>query len=154
MQLEDDAARFGLAGADALFGLLDTVHDRITQHVLERRQHALQHLAIELAGGAFDDELGALAGVGRGLPHDTRESLHVALEGHHARPHEAVLQLGDGARLLLQQGLRVLRQVLQQLLDARDVVRGLGQRARELLDRGVAVELERVELAAVAASSS
>ena len=38
---------------------------------------------------------------------------------------------------------------LEQLLDARHVVRRLGERARELLDRGVAVELERVEVAAM-----
>jgi hypothetical protein len=75
----------------------------------------------------------------------------VALEGHHARAHQTVLQLGDGARLLLQQVLRVLGEILEQLLDARDVVGGLGERARVLLDGRVAVELERVEFAAVCA---
>jgi hypothetical protein len=74
--------------------------------------------------------------------------LHVALERDHARAHQAVLQLGDGARLLGQQVLRVLGQRLEQLLDAADVVGGFGQRARELLDRGITVELERIELAA------
>ena len=47
-----------------------------------------------------------------------------------------------------------LREVLEQLLDARHVVGRLGERARELLDRGIAVELERIELAAVRAVSS
>ena len=56
---------------------------------------------------------------GRGLAHDAREALHVALERHHARAHQAVLQLGDDARLLHQQVLRVLaRQVLEQPLHA------------------------------------
>ena len=36
------------------------------------------------------------------------------------------------------------------LLDAADVVRGLGEGARELLDRGVAVELQRIEVALLA----
>ena len=74
------------------------------------------------------------------------EALHVALERHHARAHEAVLQFGDDARLLQQQVLRFARQVLEQLLDAADVAGGLGERARELLDRRIAVELQRVEI--------
>ena len=63
----------------------------------------------------------------------------MALERDHAGPHEAVLQLGDSARLLLQQSLRVLRQVLEKrlLLDApaRATIivpaGGLGQGAEE-----------------------
>ena len=35
----------------------------VAQHVLERRQHALEHLAIEFAGSALHDELHLLAGV-------------------------------------------------------------------------------------------
>ncbi len=38
------------------------------------------------------------------------------------------------------------------LLDAAHVVGGFGQRARELLDRRIAVELERIEVAALAAA--
>src|SRR5207302_1508849 len=99
--------------------------------------------------GALDGELGALAGVGGRLAHDPREALHVALERHHARAHEPVLQLGDGARLLLQQGLGFFREALQQLLDARNVVGRLGEGPRVLLDGGVTIELEGIELAAV-----
>ena len=134
----------------ALFGRLDAVRDRVAQHVLERRHHALEHLAIELAGGAFDLQLGLLVRVGGGLAHDAREALHVTLERNHARAHEAVLQFGDGARLLGQQVLRVLRERFEQLLNAADVVRRFGEAARELLDRGVAVELERIEVALLA----
>jgi hypothetical protein len=130
-------------------GSLDAVHDGIAQHVLERRQHALEHLAVELARGALDDELGLLAGIRSRLAHDALQALRVALERHHARAHQPVLQLGDRARLLLQQVLGVLRQALEQLLDAGDVAGGLGERARELLDRRVAVELQRIEIAAV-----
>jgi len=53
----------------------------------------------------------------------------VALEGHHARAHQPVLQLGDGARLLLQLVLRLGDQSLDQLLQAGDVVRRFGQGA-------------------------
>ena len=136
-----------LAALLAVLGRLDAVRDGIAQHVLERRHHALEHLAIEFAGGALDLQLGLLVRVGGGLAHDAREALHVALERNHARAHEAVLQFGDGARLLGQQVLRVLGEVLEQLLNAADVVRRFGEAARELLDRGVAVELERIEVA-------
>ena len=98
----------------ALVRPLDAVDHGVTQHVLERRQHALEHLAIELARGALDDQLGALAGVGRGLAHDARETLHVTLERNHARAHEPVLQFGDRAGLLLQEVLRVLREGVEQ----------------------------------------
>ena len=75
----------------------DAVRDRIAQQVLEGRQHVLEHLAVELAGGALDDQLGLLVEVCGGLAHDAREALHVALERDHARAHQPVLQLGDRA---------------------------------------------------------
>jgi len=56
--------------------------------------------------------------------------LHVALKGHHARAHQTVLQLRDRAGLLGEKILCFLGQRLQELLDARDIARGLGQRAR------------------------
>ena len=59
---------------------------------------------------------------------DAREALHVTLERHHAGAHQAVLQFGDRARLVLQQVLRVLGQRFEQLLDARDVARGSSRR--------------------------
>ncbi len=95
MQAHRDAAGLGLVVGEALRRRLDAVHHRIAQHVLERRQHALEHLPVELARGALDHQFGALAGVGRRLAHDARQALHVALERHHAGAHQAVLQLGD-----------------------------------------------------------
>ncbi len=77
----------------------------------------------------------------------------MTLERNHARAHEAVLQLGDRARLLLQEVLRVLRERVEQALNRLHVVRGFGERARELLDRRVAVELERIEVAAMAGAA-
>ena len=146
LQPHADAAGLGLAGAAALGRRLDAVHDGVAEHVLERRQHALEHLPIELALGALRDELGLLASLLRGLAHDARETLHVPLERHHARAHQAVLQLGDDAPLLQQQVLRIAIQVAEQSLEARDVADRFGQRARKLLDRRVTIELERVEV--------
>ena len=47
------ALGLGLATGEAIFRPLDAVHDGVTQHVLERRQHALEHLPVELALDAF-----------------------------------------------------------------------------------------------------
>ena len=110
--------------------------------------HALEHLPVELRGRALHHEFGALAGVVRRLAHQTRQALHMALERHHAGAHQAVLQLGDDARLLRQKILRLAGQGLEQALNARDVARGLRQRTRELLQRGIAVELQRIEIVA------
>ncbi len=71
----------------------------------------------------------------------------VALERHHARLHETVLQVRGYSRLLRQQRVGFVREAVQQLVDARDVVRGLGEGARQLLDRRIPVELERIEAA-------
>ena len=167
-QFEFDAADFRFAARHALLRGLDAVHDGVAQHVFERRQHALEDLPVELSGCALHDELGALAAIGCRLPHDAGEALretglenfnidliaglpgealHMALERHHARAHQAVLQLRDRARLLGQKIGRILRQGLKELLDARDIARRLGECARELLDRRVTVELERIEIA-------
>jgi hypothetical protein len=134
MQFENDAARLGLAGCDPVAGFFDAVHDSVAKHVLEGGQHPFQNLTIELARSALHGQVGTLAGVIRRLANDTRKALNVALERHHARTHQTVLQLGDRPRLLLQQVLRFLAQVLEKLLDATHVVGGFRQRARELLD--------------------
>ena len=125
LQADGDAADIRLAQRGAPLGRLDAVHHGIAQHVLERRHHALQHLPIEFRRRALHHQLGALAGVVGRLAHQPRQSLHVALERHHARAHQAVLQFGDDARLLRQQVLRLAGQRLQQALDAGDVARGL-----------------------------
>src|SRR5262249_30684073 len=67
VQLENDAAHLGLAESDALARLLDSMHDRVAQHVLERRQHPLQNLAIELARGTLHRQVSPLSGVARRL---------------------------------------------------------------------------------------
>ena len=148
LQRHVDHAGLVLAGRDARRRQLDAVDDGVAQHVLERREHALEHLAVEFAGRAVDADLDLLAGLGRGLARDARQALDVALERDHARAHQPALQLGDDAPLLRQQVLHLARLGREQALHARDVRRGLRERARVLLDRGIAVELERVEVVA------
>ncbi len=148
LQADRDAADVRFAERCAPLRGLDAVHDGIAQHVLERRHHALEHLPVELRGGPLHDEFRALAGVVGRLAHQARQPLHMALERHHARAHQAVLQLGDDARLLGQQILRLAGQRLEQALDARHVARGLGERARVLLQRRITVQFQRIEVVA------
>ena len=129
---------------------LHAVHHRVAQQVLKGGQHALEHLTVQFAGRTLDDQLGALVGIGRRLAHDACQSLHVALEGHHAGAHQPVLQLGDRTRLQLQLILGVAHQVLEQLLEAGHVVGRLRQRTRVLLNRRVAVEFQRIKALPVA----
>ena len=72
----------------------------------------------------------------------------MALEGHHPRSHQAILQFGDDPRLLGQQILRFAGQGLEQSLNARHVARSLGERARVLLQGRISVQLERIEVVA------
>jgi hypothetical protein len=118
LQGDGDAADIRLAQGGAPIGRLDAMNHRIAQHVLERRHHALQHLAIEFRGGALHHELGFLAGVVGCLADQARQALHVTLERHHARAHQTVLQFRDDPRLLRQQVLRLAGQGLQQSLNA------------------------------------
>jgi hypothetical protein len=97
------------------------MHYAIAQQMLQRRQHALQHLAIQFAGSAFHRQFRLLAAISSRLAHDARQPLHVAAKGHHARVHQAVLQISDDAPLLLQLVLGLGHQRTQQLLQAGDV---------------------------------
>ncbi len=151
VKFEDDSTGLRLVLTEAVLRLLDSVHHRISQHVLERRQHSLENLPIEFTRGALDHQFRALACLGSGLTNDACQPLHVPLERHHPSTHETVLQLGNRSSLLLKKVLRVFREIFQQLLNASDVVRGFRQRSGELLNRRVTVELERVKITAMSA---
>ena len=134
-----------LAGGLALLGRLDAVRERVAQHVLERRLHALEQVAVHFAVRAVDLELGALGDFVCGLAQRAAQVRHQRIEWHHARAHEAFLQVGTHARLLQQQGLGLARLVVEQVLDRDQVGHRLAERARELLQLREAVELERIE---------
>ncbi len=59
-QAQLDVPGFGFAAAAPFGGRFNAMHDGVAQQVLEGWQHALEHLAIQFAGGAFDHELGLL----------------------------------------------------------------------------------------------
>ncbi len=141
-----DRARGRLAHHLALGGGLEAVDHRVAQHVLEGWQHLLEDLPVQVAA-ADDAELGELPLVLRRLAHQAGEPGAVLVERHHPGAHQLVLQLGGGPGLLDQQPFRVGAEVMEQVLDAAHVARRLREAPRQLLDGGVPVQLQRVEIA-------
>lgn len=69
-----DAAFFRLARIAALLGRFQPVRHRVTQHVFQRRDHAIEHVAIEFALGAFQQQMHLLASVVGRLTHHTAQT--------------------------------------------------------------------------------
>src|SRR5690606_2929081 len=92
-------ALVGLAGVAARTRFFEAVSHRVAEHVLQRRGHALEHVAVEFALGSVEPELGVLAGFGCRLADHAAQARHQRVEGHHARAHEAFLQVGADPRL-------------------------------------------------------
>ena len=140
-----DRTFFRLARLLALLGLFQAVRDCVAEHVLQRRGHAFEHVAVEFALRVAELELGVLAQFTRRLAHDAAQARHEGVERHHAGAHQAFLQLRAHARLLQQQGFVLARQVVERDLQAGLVGGRFGQCARQLLQGREAVELQRVE---------
>ena len=146
---ERDLAGLRLAGLLPRVARLEAVVERIAQQVLERADQLFQHRAIELRLRAVDLEVGALVELARGGAHDPVEALGQAAERHRADGEQALLHVARQTRLGEQRGVGVVEIAQQRLLHRRHVVHAFGERARELLEARVTVELERVELVAV-----
>ncbi len=96
---------------------------------------------------AVDLEVGALVELLRGRAHDAIQALGQAAERHRADREQPLLHFARQPCLREQRGIGVVEVLEQRLLHRRDVVDAFGQRARELLEPRVAVELERIEVA-------
>ncbi len=138
-------AFFRLARLATVFRRLDTVRNRVTQHVLERRLDAVEQVAIHFAVRAFHVQLGALAFFLRGLAQRTAQVRHHGVERQHARAQQAFLQFRTDARLLDQQRFGLTGEFVEHVLDRHQVRHRLGQCTRILLQLREAVEFERIE---------
>jgi len=103
VQADGDFALFRLAGGATLFRRFQAVGHGVAQHVFQRRDHAVEDVAVQFAVGTFQGQVDLLAGIHAGLADHAAQARHQAIERHHARAHQAILQLGADARLLLQQ---------------------------------------------------
>ena len=107
-------------------GVLNAVYNCIAQHVLERRQHLIKDLSVEFAGGAFDGQLGALAGILCRLSNKSRQTRNMALKRHHACAHESILQLCSYAGLLDEQAFGLGCDRFEQVLEADEIAGRFG----------------------------
>ena len=134
-QVHVDATQLRLPGSRSRLRILDAMHDGIAQQVLQRRGHALQHVAVQLALGAAEHHFRKLAVLRGGLAHHALQSRQLARERHHQRTHQALLHLGIHAALLHQQGFRLAGEALDGALQVGKIADGLGQRTRQFLRR-------------------
>ena len=85
VKLTEDSPHFRLTEGGAPFGRLDAVDHGVAQHMLQRCDHAFEHLPIELRLTPLAPPSSARLPVVVGsLAHQTRQTLHVALKRHHA----------------------------------------------------------------------
>ncbi|MCY1184454.1 hypothetical protein D9M73_251500 [compost metagenome] len=107
--------------------------DGVAQHVLQRRHHAFQDATVHLAFGIADHQLDLLAELAGHLPHHPLQTREHPFERHHARAHQALLQLAVDPPLLLQQALRILGAQGQGFFEIEQVGGRLEQGPRQLL---------------------
>ena len=143
--LHHDAAGGVLAGRRALAWGFNAVHDAVAQQVLEGADHALQHAAVKLDGAAHDIKPHLFARFLARLAHRAVEAVGGALELHHARAQEVVLQFAREAGLRGELVFRGLQRALHTALQGGHVVDRLGHETREFLETREAVHLQRVE---------
>jgi len=87
VQADRDSSDCRFASGLPLRRILDSVNNRVSQHVLERWKHLVQHLAIELARRALYSEFGALARFLGNLAYQPGEARYMTLKRHHPGAH-------------------------------------------------------------------
>ena len=132
-QVEGDPSLGRFTRRYSRLGRFKSMVHGIAQHVLQRCRHAFEHVAIHFAFGVFDDELNVLAQLLGNLTNDAFQARQHLFERHHARAHQAFLQLGVDTALLLQQVFRVLIAPVEGFLEVEQVGSGLEQCPRQLL---------------------
>ena len=84
-QFQIDATGIILAGRLTSLGGFDTVVHRVTQHVLQRRDHTLHQRAVQFAFRVKHIEVHTLAHFTGNLAHDTAQTRYQSGERYHAR---------------------------------------------------------------------
>ncbi|MNO94390.1 hypothetical protein D3C76_860080 [compost metagenome] len=132
-QIEGDFPLGRLPRRQPHFNGLQAMIDGVAQHVFQRRGHAFENAAVHFTFGVVDDEVHVLAQFAGHLPDDALQTREHAFERHHARAHQAFLQFGVDAALLLQEVFRVLIASLEGFLEVEQVRSRLEQCPGQLL---------------------
>jgi hypothetical protein len=140
-----DFPGLGFAGLDSLRPRLDPVIERVAQEVLERADELLQHRAVELVWAPRISRLARLPR-SRAVTRRMRYSRSDRLPNGTVRIENSCCWTSARQPPLRAQRRFCDIEVLEErLLHGRHVVDAFAERARELLEARVAVELERVE---------
>ena len=129
----------------ALIRSLNTVGHAVSQQVLERRGHPVQHTAVNLNRTTHDVQLDLLAQLFRDLTHDGVQTLGDRIELHHACTQQIALQLSRLAALGNQIILGAFGGALQITLHGTHVIDRLRHHASQFLHAGKTVKLQRVK---------
>src|SRR6202171_3740643 len=118
---------------------------RIAQQVFERSDQLFQHRTIELDLRAAYLEIRAFVELLRRLTKNAVETLRQAAEGNRADREQLLLHVTRKPRLRQQRRVGLVEVLQQGLLNGRNVIDAFGKATRQLLEPGVAVELQKVE---------
>ncbi len=145
-QADAHLAIFRLARRGALVDGFQPMVERIAEQVLQGRLQPFKHSAVDFDAITCDIEIRQFAQLGAQLAHDAVQTRHHAGKGHHVGAGEPLLQFGVEPALVHQQSFRLLQphaQVLAQIFQIRSA---LQKRPRQLLQLGIAVHFEGIEL--------
>ena len=121
----------------------------VPEHVFQGCDHALQDAPVHFAFGVADIKVDFLAQFAADLANDAPQTRHHGGERNHPGLHQTLLEFRVDPGLLHKQGFGVPYPVRQGFPQVCKVRGGLGQSPGQLLDGGVAVHLQRVEVVAV-----
>ena len=144
-----DGASFRLAGGQTHFRLFDAVGERVADHVLQRGQDVFQQAAFDFDFAAFKDEVDVFADAFRRLFDQATQARFVDVKAHQLRGQQVVLDAALDDALLRREVAQDDVVLAQRVLQVLEVVDGLGELARQLLDFGEAVHFQRVEVGVV-----
>ena len=144
-----DGASFRLAGGQTRFRFFDAVGERVADHVFQRRQDVFQQAAFDFDFAAFKDEVDVFADAFRRLFDQATQARFVDVKAHQLRGQQVVLDAALDDALLRREVAQDDVVLAQRVLQVLEVVNGLGELARELLDFGEAVHFQRVEVGVV-----
>ena len=144
-QFNRDQARRIFASRTAHCRAFNAVGDAVSQQVLERGGHTIQHAAVHLDSRAEQIEFDLFAGFFGCKAHHAVQAIRNTFKLHHAGFEQVALQFTCLACLGDQIVFCRFNCALQRALYGRYVIYRLGHHAGQLLHAGKAIELERVK---------
>ncbi len=145
-QDQRDSAGFRLAVFGSKLRRLDTVGHGIAQQMLQQPHDAIQYGTVDLAFCALHIEFGLLAQVLCRLANHALQPGSLTIERHHAAAQQSILEVIGNPRLLLHQRIGITGLITQCFTDVGKVIDGFRQCTGQLLQRGILVHFQGIEV--------